>query len=296
MPIAFNCPHCGKHFDVAEQYAGQTGPCQACGQPITIPYGTSSAAAAPKKSSGGGGGGGGATLLIVLLLGGGAGLLVCGGLLVALLLPAVQAAREAARRMQCQNNLKQIVLAMHNYHDTYNTFPPAYIADDNGRPMHSWRTLILPFLGDAGAMAAQSQYDFNYSWDSPQNQAAVQQMIPLYTCPSDTNVNTTMTNYVLVTGPGTAFIDQQGVRLANITDGTSNTIAIVEVTGASVPWAQPTDVSAAEFMQMQQRSRHPGGFQAALFDGSVRFISNTLDPGTLQKLLDPKDGQAVSLP
>ncbi|MEZ6114117.1 MAG: DUF1559 domain-containing protein [Pirellulaceae bacterium] len=84
-----------------------------------------------------------------------------------MLLPAVQTAREAARRSQCSSNLKQIELALHNYHDTFKSFPPAYIADANGRPMHSWRVLILPF------MEQRELYDqcrFDEPWDGPNNQ------------------------------------------------------------------------------------------------------------------------------
>src|SRR6476469_182788 len=82
------------------------------------------------------------------------------GVLVALLLPAVQAAREAARRMQCSNHLKQIGLALQNYHDTFGSLPPAYLADSQGKPIHSWRVLILPFLENT------TLYD-RYSFDEP---------------------------------------------------------------------------------------------------------------------------------
>ena len=144
MPIDFRCPHCGHQTLVADQFAGQSGPCSKCGQTITVP-GTAGPAppigAPPPRSTGSSGAAIAAIIAAVVV-----GLFFCGGILIALLLPAVQAAREAARRTQCSNNLKQIGLAMHNYHDVNQQFPPAYIADADGQPMHSWRVLILPYL------------------------------------------------------------------------------------------------------------------------------------------------------
>src|ERR1700676_3675353 len=102
--------------------------------------------------------------------------------LIALLLPAVQAAREAARRAQCVNNLKQIGLAMHNYHSTYDCFPPAVTADDQGRPLLSWRVLILPYLEEAPLYA---QFHLDEPWDSPHNLPLASKMPRVYTCPSD---------------------------------------------------------------------------------------------------------------
>src|SRR5262245_53201849 len=128
MPIAYSCPHCGKQFSVAEQYAGQTGPCAGCGKPITIPLpaGPAGYAYAPQPAKSGGG----TAVVVTAVLG---GCLVLSipviGILIALLLPAVQAAREASRRMQASNHLKQLGLALHNYHDAYNAFPPAVVTD-----------------------------------------------------------------------------------------------------------------------------------------------------------------------
>ena len=167
MPIAYSCPHCGKQFSVAEQYAGQTGPCAACGKSITIPtlpgggYGY-----APQNPAPGSGAGVAAIIIAVVGM-----FIVCGGILVALLLPAVQAAREAARRAQASNNLKQIGIALHNYHDTFNSFPPSVVSDENGRPLYSGRVLLLPFLEQK---PLYDQFDLTQPWDSPANQAVSQ--------------------------------------------------------------------------------------------------------------------------
>src|SRR5687767_15769954 len=89
-------------------------------------------------------------------------------LLAALLLPFSRggAPREAARRMQCGNHLKQIAIALHNYHDVYHCLPPAYTVDAAGKPLHSWRTLILPF---SEQKALYDQIDLTKPWDDPAN-------------------------------------------------------------------------------------------------------------------------------
>ena len=91
---------------------------------------------------------------------------MCGGIMAVLLIPAVSSAREAARRMQCSNNLKQIALALHNYHSAYGTLPPAYTIDVDGNRLHSWRTLILPYMEQD---ALYQQIDFSKPWDDPAN-------------------------------------------------------------------------------------------------------------------------------
>ena len=88
--------------------------------------------------------------------------------LIALLLPAVQAAREAARRSQCVNNLKQIGLAMHNYHAQQNKFPGAAITNKQGKPLLSWRVAILPLLDQQGLY---EKFKLDEPWDSPHNRA-----------------------------------------------------------------------------------------------------------------------------
>ncbi len=135
MPIHFSCPLCDHQTIVSEQYAGQTGPCVSCDAPITIPGVSTGKPGAVASASRQGSGSG--PMMVVAFLVGGVFLLGCGGLLIAMLLPATEAAREAVRRTQCNSHLRQIALALHNYHDVHGRFPPAYFADDNGKPIHS---------------------------------------------------------------------------------------------------------------------------------------------------------------
>lgn len=284
MPIDFTCPHCGSTMRVADQYLGQSGPCTSCGKMVTIPGGKPVSA----------GGTSTATIILVVLLIAGIGFLACGGVMVALLLPAVQAAREAARRAQCSNNLKQIALALHNYHDTYRSFPPAYTVDEDGKPLHSWRTLILPYL-EQDALYRQIRLD--EPWNSEHNQQFASVVIPTYACPTDPTIGET--DYMAIVGAGTIFQGAEPIGFREITDGTSNTLLVVEVHGSGVSWMAPVDLSL-DAMQFQVnggpteiRSRHPGGANVAMGDGSVRFLPVTVDPQTLRNLATRNDGQVV---
>jgi len=291
MPIPFTCPHCGLQTSVEEAYAGQSGPCAGCGKRITIPA-LPTMGPPPRQP-----GGGTSSLAVVLVVVFGA-VLVCGGILAALLLPAVQAAREAARRSQCTNNLKQIALAMHNYHDVNKCFPPAVITDKDGRPMRSWRVAILPYLEQRPLYDA---YNFNEPWDSPRNRVLGDAVPPVYRCPSDGKPASTETNYVMIVGKGTVGgLPNEAVRLSDITDGSSNTIMIVEVTGSGIHWMEPRDLSVDDIGRMINdgsgkwiSSNHPSGVNVALCDGSVRFLSEQIDAQTLRSLILRNDGTPV---
>lgn len=303
MPITFTCPYCGRVTNVSDEYAGQSGPCAGCGQTITIPgpaaplplakptYAAPHQAARGKKSN---------TWVIVLIVV--AMMCVCGSsLLLALLLPAVQAAREAGRRMACMNNLKQIGLALHNYHDANKCLPPPYFTDQNGKPLHSWRVAILPFIGQ---QHLYEQYNFDEPWDSPTNMAVAQQMPDLFHCPSDpggTLGNTT--NYVVVVGnpaedpPQTLFVPDRPLGFRDIRDGTSNTIAIVE-TSQPVLWTKPdADPTVDQFLaevsagSAGARTPHPSGRAALRADGSVGFMNSNTKAEDLRLLLSPSGGR-----
>ena len=133
MPIELICPYCNATFHFPDEAAGRPALCPGCKRAITTPTSGGPgvfATPAPKSKTG-------FIVLAVVLPAIILGLLACGGILLALLLPAVQSAREAARRAMCTNNLHQIAMAMQAYESAYGTLPPAYVPDKNGRPMHS---------------------------------------------------------------------------------------------------------------------------------------------------------------
>jgi prepilin-type processing-associated H-X9-DG protein len=294
MPVSFTCPHCGKQTNVDDRYIGQSGPCSGCGQTITIATSGLTPVPGARTSKTGGSGGTIAAVAFGCL----AMLLVAGGLLVALLYPAMQSARARARRAECPNNLKQIGLALHNYHDTYGSLPPAYLPDKDGKPVHSWRVLILPFLGE---QALYDQYNFDQPWDSPANQAVINQVPRVFQCPmAGLAPNSTETNYLIIAGPGTLFDGAKATKFQEVTDGTANTIMAVEVVNAGVSWAEPVDLDASRLSfplstggPGRTGSRHPGGIHALFGDGSVRFLSDTTLPATVQALTTKAGGEVV---
>jgi prepilin-type processing-associated H-X9-DG protein len=276
MPIRFSCPHCGNTTDVAEQYAGQSGPCARCGQTITVPPASGAPMQynyyPPRKPRST------ATTLLIVLAVCVPVVLFCGGILVALLLPAVQAAREAARRAACTNNLRQIYMAMEAYHVQNGHYPPAFVADKDGKPMHSWRVLLLPYLGEQGLY---NQYDMNQPWDSPHNMALVSLMPSVYCCPSDGPATAGITSYAMLVGPNAISTGPAGRARNEITDSLSNTIMVAETTGGGVKWLDPQhelDIQTMSFdlsdnSGKEISSMHPTGANVLLCDGSVRSLS-----------------------
>jgi Protein of unknown function (DUF1559). len=284
MPISYSCPHCGKQFSVAEQYAGQTGPCAACGQTITIPMGMPPAGYyAPRPSSGGGASLATVLILVIVVL------LAIPGVLIALIIPAVGAARQAAKRAQSSNNLKQIALAMHNYHDVYKCFPPAVVTDANGKPLFSGRVLLLPYLEQAPLFQS---WDQTQAWDSPANKALSQMMIPTFHDPADEGP-LGQTSYLFVTGKGTIGEAGTKVSFMNVTDGTSNTLMFVEVKGSGINWAEPRDWDASTPLPA---GNHKSGNLAGWADGSVRSLAPGTPPATIQAATTRAGGEAVFLP
>jgi len=297
MAISFTCPKCGAHSEVGDQYAGQTGPCAQCGATITIPgAGNTSAAGSslsPPPPPTGKSSGSTVAIVSIVAVVGLVGMCAVIGILIALLLPALQAAREAARTAQCTNNLKQIGIAMHAYHEAYDTFPPAYVADETGRPVHSWRVLLLPFLEE---QFLYSQYDFDEPWDGPNNSQLAAAMPAVYQCPTNSQ-QAPYTVYAAITGPGAIFDDADGSKFAEIQDGASNTLLIVEASEANIHWMEPADLNVDEMSffvnssgEPSISSEHRRGVNVLYADGSVQPMTDDTDPDFVRALTTKAGG------
>ncbi len=234
--------------------------------------------------------------------------LVC-GCLIALLLPAMGTARHAARRVMCVNNLKQIALALHNYHDVHGVFPPAFIPDKDGKPMHSWRVLLLPYVEE---QRRYDKYNFQEPWDSPNNSKLLTPIPSIYTCPTDTRTvleKRVRTSYVAVIGPRTAWPGPSTRKIGEISDGASNTVLVIEHPNESISWMEPRDLTLDEAVGVltspdpQAAGPHryedffyeySGGRNVAFADGSVHFLYDGLARNVWSALLTIDDGVSLS--
>ena len=220
-------------------------------------------------------------------------------LAVELMKPAVGAAQQAERRMQCTINLKRIVLAVHNYHDSRNGMPPLYTVDANGKPLHSWRVLLLPYLEES---TLYDKIRLDEPWDSAHNKQFHNAVVSVYSCSNNTSCKPGKAcTYSAIAGEGFAPNKSAGMMtehtFSRLQDGTSNTLAVVEVKEPFC-WMDPTaDITLDELAKGINVGRagsfHPGGCNIALFDGSVRFISQTVTKELLKALGACNSGQPI---
>lgn len=264
------------------------------------------------------------------------------GVLVALLLPAVQQAREAARRMQCKSHLRQTGLALHNYQQALGAFPPGVLGNSGSvqanQKLHTWQALILPFIEQSTVHAA---YDFQVRFDDVRNASAVQQRIPIYLCPSlpDGLGQSAYAPSHYAANAGTAPGADDGLlfplsrtTFRDLSDGASNTIAVGEIAFELGGWARGamntgsgggggggqafarsvlrwwkaaagcaqaglnppvTNCQGSVERQFQFSSRHASGGHFAFADGSVHFLSDTLDSSVFRALLTRSGAEVV---
>lgn len=203
------------------------------------------------------------------------------GLVVMVLLPAQRGAREAPRRHGCLNNTKHIVLAMLNYESAHGSFPPAYTVDAQGNRLHSWRTLILPFMEE---QELYDKIDLARPWDDPANAEAREALVQSYCCPSAPYEDEHLTTYVAVVGPDTMFPGSTP-RTRDQVMHTVSTICIVEVDAdRAIHWMSPHDITLEDVLAEwpAKKSYHPGGAMAGYLDGSARLLPQDIDRGELR--------------
>jgi len=196
--------------------------------------------------------------------------------LVALLFPARRGSIEAARRTQCRNNLKNIALALHNYESVYHALPPAYTVDADGNPLHSWRTLILPWVEQ---LDLYNMIDLSKPWNDPANAEALKTVPHVFRCPS-VALPPGFTNYLGVVGTNACFHPTAPRAFSELTDGISETLMLIEVAQEhAVHWMAPQDASEEMVLNFGTGGKlaHTGGTQAAFADGSVTFLSENLE-------------------
>ena len=205
------------------------------------------------------------------------------GVLVGLLLPAVQSARQAARRMSASNNFKQVMLAMHNYHSAYRKLPNSAITDADGKALLSWRVAILPFIEE---QELYQQFHLDEPWDSEHNLPLSKELPAVYETPG-VELRDGETVIQAVVGEKIGMRPLKETRFRDILDGLSNTILIVETNpDSAVPWSKPADVAINLDDPLEHlKGTSDKGFHVGMGDGAVRFIADTIDPDLMKRLL-----------
>ena len=229
------------------------------------------------------------------LLAAGAALFV----VAALLLSLGGNSRRESPRNPCRDNLRSIGLALINFESAHRSLPRAVTRDANGRAMDSWRVLVLPWLDQRPLF---EQYKRDEPWDGPNNSKLADTILPVFNCPIDEHDKSknppTMTNYVAVVGPETAWPDTGATSYKDFRDGTSNTILIVEVANSGIHWMEPRDLHVSQMAPTINAkagqgisSKHKVGAHVLFADGSVRFLSEKMTAAEVQALLTTNGGE-----
>lgn len=223
----------------------------------------------------------------------------------------LSASRDHARAHQCSRNLRQIGLALQNYHDTYKCFPAAYYTDDAGVPLHSWRIRVLPYLEQS---TIPDSYHFDEPWNSRYN-LAVGRRGPKkfpdsqdlgsprpFFCPLEPgSYEQQKTSYAMIVGPGTAFHVGRERRMDQFPDGAANTIIVAEIDHDRMHWLEPRDLHVERMSfrindqaQPSISSQHPQGPAVLFADGRVFRLSPSVSPTLVEALITVEGGESIS--
>ena len=219
----------------------------------------------------------------------------------------INGALEPSRQRQCAANLRQIGLAIGAYHTMYGCYPPSFIPDRNGKPQHSWRVLILPFLGKRDLYA---KYRFDEPWDGASNAALEKQMPEVFRCPSQRG-SVVHTGYAMLVGPNAISDGPTSRRITDIKKPLSNLVIVAEAALEDIRWMEPRDLDTTKMtfsIKVESASHanrdfheqagndissyHQDRANVLLADGTVRTLSvGSLDPQELEALTTIEEGK-----
>ena len=195
------------------------------------------------------------------------------------------------------NKLRQLALASLSYMDAHQTYPAAYSTDKAGKPLLSWRVHLLPFVGEE---KLYKEFHLDEPWDSEHNKKLIARMPDVFRAPAaDPKLAADgKTTYLAPVGEATMFPGPRGVRIAEVTDGTSNTILFVEADDDhAVTWTAPDDLAYDPKEPMKGLGGHyHGGFLAAFADGDAHFLQKSDDKDNIRALFTRNGGEVVKLP
>jgi len=213
--------------------------------------------------------------------------------IMAAVLPAVQQVRGAAQRVESQNNLRQQVLAALNYESAHQDFPQGYTVDKQGNKLLSWRVYVLPFIEQNRLF---QQFKLDEPWDSPNNKKLIEKMPKTFRSPAS-NAKPGFTVYRGIGGKSGVLrgADEGGrVGFGNITDGSSNTIFLIETSDElAVPWTKPAGLNPDQFDRDKIFGSYSGGTNVARCDGSTLFMSDQIETISLRYMMKMNDGNIV---
>jgi len=232
---------------------------------------------------------------------------LAGEYFIAFMLPATEAVKEAYLRQECAMNMKRIILAMYLYEREHGTLPPTFTIDENGKPLHSWRTLLLPYFGDETLAELYKQMKLDEPWDSEHNRQFHERNLDVYRCPSAASTvrKDGESNYSVIVGDDLLFTtDGKGQPL----DKCGPIMLLLAERKAGVCWMQPdAEIAQADAENGVNRefwtpgstemsshvssapvpisSNHSGGVNFGLRDGGITFISDTIDRNVFCKAI-----------
>ncbi len=305
MPFQFTCPYCFKKTLVDEAVAGQSGPCASCGKTIKVPEPPAKHAdrihpadsryiyVKPKKLN--------RHVYAWLLKGLGLllGVVLLSVVSIYLLWPTLNGLKARRDKVASLNNLQRIANALNEYAAIHGSYPPPVIYDAAGKPLYSWRILILKELGEASVFG---RFRLDLPWDAPENVAVLTMCPEVYKNPAATQLQTgSESNYVLVTGNNTLFPSTGPLGHKDISDGRQNTLLLVETNNNMAEWSRPWDIDIAKLNTKIGASgpntiggNHAGGATMVFADGSPGWLPEDISPALLRGLISPNGGEPIN--